>query len=109
LTEDYRREIVRRITKNLLDIQLLRLIQAQPAMWGYRIKKTVEADFHVKLGHGALYPTLNALERRGFLKSSFRREGGRARKVYTVTKGGEAYLQVYYSILSEQLESSKSS
>jgi hypothetical protein len=30
MAETYRKEIVQRITKNLLDIQLLRLIQAQP-------------------------------------------------------------------------------
>jgi DNA-binding PadR family transcriptional regulator len=109
LTEDYRKEIVQRITKNLLDIQLLRLIQIQPLIWGYRIKKTVEAESHVKLGHGALYPTLNTLERRGFLESSKRREGGRARKAYKITKEGQAYLKVYYAILGEQLESPKTS
>jgi PadR family transcriptional regulator PadR len=108
LTEDYHREIVQRITKNLLDIQLLRLIQTQPAVWGYRIKKTVEANFHIKLGHGALYPTLNALEQRGFLRSTKRREGGRARKVYTITREGETYLQTYYAILDEHLKGSKS-
>jgi DNA-binding PadR family transcriptional regulator len=107
LTEDYRREIVQRITRNLLDIQLLRLIQEQPWVWGYRIQKTVEEDSHIKLGHGALYPSLNALERRGFLESAYQREGGRARKVYTVTKEGEAYLQTYYAILRSQLETSK--
>jgi DNA-binding PadR family transcriptional regulator len=107
LTEDYNSEIVQRVTRNLLDIQLLRLIQEQPWVWGYRIQKTVEADSHVKLGHGALYPTLNALEQRGFLKSSYRRESGRARKVYTITDKGEAYLQTYYAFLRSQLEASK--
>jgi DNA-binding PadR family transcriptional regulator len=109
VTHAYQEEIVQRITKNLLDIQLLRLIQAQPSIWGYRIKKTVETEFHVKLGHGALYPTLNSLEQRGFLASRKQREGGRARKVYTVTAEGERYLQCYYEILREQLKSSESS
>lgn len=109
MTEAYQKEIVQRITKNLLDIQLMRLIQAQPTIWGYRIKKTIETDFNVKLGHGALYPMLNSLERRGFLASERQRKGGRARKVYTVTKEGERYLQSYYEILREQLKSSQSS
>ena len=38
LAETFIKEIVRRVTKNLLDIQMLRLIQTQP-MWGYKIKK----------------------------------------------------------------------
>ena len=104
MAETYREELVQRITKNLLDIQLLRLIQAQPSIWGYRIKKKVEADFKVKLRHGALYPMLNSLERRGFLSSQKQQQGGRARKVYTITKEGKQYLQSYYSILKEQLE-----
>ena len=101
--EAYRKEIVQRITRNLLDIQLLRLVQAQP-LWGYRIKKKVETDFQVKLRHGALYPMLNNLEKRGFLTSEKQQQGGRARKVYTITKNGRKFLQAYHQILREQLE-----
>jgi DNA-binding PadR family transcriptional regulator len=107
VTKDYQEEIVQRINKNLLDIQLLRLIKAQPSIWGYRIKKTVEADFHIKLGHGALYPLLNSLEQRGFLVSQGQRERGRTRRVYTVTKNGEEYLQSYSAVLRAQLNSSE--
>ena len=101
--EAYRKEIVQRITRNLLDIQLLRLVQAQP-LWGYRIKKKVETDSQVKLRHGALYPMLNSLEKRGFLTSQKQQQGGRARKVYTITKNGRKFLQAYHKILREQLE-----
>ena len=106
MAESYRKEIVQRITRNLLDIQLLRLIQAQPLIWGYRIKKQVERDFNIKLRHGALYPMLNSLEQRGFLASGKQQEGGRARRVYTLTQEGRRYLQIYYTILGEQLKSS---
>ena len=106
MTETYRKEIVQRITKNLLDIQLLRLIQAQPSIWGYRIKKKVETDLNIKLRHGALYPMLNSLEQKGFLTSQKQQEGGRARKVYTITKEGKKYLQSYHTVLKEQLKSS---
>ena len=103
MTEAYKKEIVQRIIKNLLEIQLLRMVQAQP-LWGYKIKKTVEADFQIKLRHGALYPMLNLLESKGFLTSQKQHKGGRARKVYTITKDGKEYLQSYYDILKEQIE-----
>jgi PadR family transcriptional regulator PadR len=103
MVETYRKEIVQRIIKNLLDIQLLRMVQAQP-LWGYKIKKKVEINFQIKLRHGALYPTLNFLERKGFLTSQKQTTGGRARKVYTITKNGEEYIQSYYDILKEQIE-----
>ena len=103
LAENFRKEIVQRITKNLLDIQLLRLIQMQP-MWGYKIKKQVETKFDVILRHGALYPLLNALEEKGFLTSQKQQQGGRTRKVYTITKKGKEYIETYNDILKEQIQ-----
>jgi DNA-binding PadR family transcriptional regulator len=103
LAEDYKKEIVQRITRNLLDIQILRLIQAQP-MWGYRIKKQVETRFGVRLRHGVLYPLLNELERKDFLKSQSQLQGRRVRKVYTLTRRGIEYVEAYEGILEEQIE-----
>lgn len=106
MSEIYKKEIVQHMIRNLLKIQLLRIIQVQPT-WGYKIKKQVEADFNVKLRHGALYPSLNSLEEKGFVASSKQQKDGRARKVYEITENGKIYLQTYYSILRGQLESNK--
>ena len=103
MSETYKKEIVQHIIRNLLDIQLLRIIQAEPT-WGYKIKKQVETDFDIKLRHGALYPTLNSLEEKGFVASTKQKKDGRARKVYNITDKGKIYLQTYYSILQGQLE-----
>jgi DNA-binding PadR family transcriptional regulator len=103
MAETYRKELVQRMIKNLLDVQLLRMVQAQP-LWGYMVKKKVETNFQIKLRHGALYPMLNSLERRGFLTSQKQTQGGRVRKVYTITKEGKECLQSYYDILNEQVE-----
>jgi PadR family transcriptional regulator PadR len=103
MAETYRKRIVQRIIKNMLDIQLLRMVQAQP-LWGYKIKKKVETNFHIKLRHGALYPMLNSLEQKGFLTSQRQTKSGRARKVYTITTNGKEYLQSYYDVLKEQIE-----
>ena len=103
MAENYKKEIVQHIIRNLLDIQLLRIIQTEPT-WGYRIKKQVATDFNIKLRHGALYPTLNDLEQKGFVESKKQQKDGRTRKVYTITATGKIYLQTYYSILQGQLE-----
>jgi DNA-binding PadR family transcriptional regulator len=103
LAENFRKEIVQRITRNLLDIQILRLIQIQP-MWGYKIKKQVETKFDVILRHGALYPLLNAMEQKGFLTSWEQQQGGRTRKVYTITRNGRGYIETYETILKEQIQ-----
>jgi DNA-binding PadR family transcriptional regulator len=103
MTEDFKKEIVQRIIKNLLDIQILRLIQAQP-LWGYRIKKQVETNFDITLRHGALYPLLNTLEIEGFLASRKQQKGGRTRKVYTITNKGKQYVHTYNNVLKEQIQ-----
>ena len=103
MTQNYKKEIVQRITRNLLDIQILRLLNTEP-MWGYKIKKQVETNYEVKLRHGALYPLLKTLEQKGFLKSQKQQRGGRTRKVYTITEKGREYIETYDSVLKEQIQ-----
>jgi DNA-binding PadR family transcriptional regulator len=79
------------------------MVKAEP-LWGYKIKKQVEANFSIKLRHGALYPALNSLEKKGFLESYKQQKDGRARKVYNITTRGKDYLQAYHGVLKDQLE-----
>ena len=103
MTQDYKSQIMQRLTKHLLDIQLLRTIENEP-MWGYKLKKTFETDLGIKLRHSALYPALNCLEREGFLTSKNQRHEGRIRKIYAPTAKGKEYLKSYYAILKEQIK-----
>jgi len=103
LSETFKKQIVQRIVKNLLDIFILQMIRDQPT-WGYRIKKNIEQEYGIKLRHGALYPLLNALENSGYLTSRKEKHGGRIRKVYEITPKGIQYLDAYYKFLSEQIQ-----
>ncbi len=105
MEETFKKEIVQRITKNLLDIQILRLINMEP-MWGYKIKKQIEATTGIKLRHGALYPLLNRIEREGFLTSQKQKQGKRAKKLYKLTQKGKQYIETYLEILKDQIKSS---
>ena len=103
MSESFTKELVQRMTRNLLDVQILRLIQAQP-MWGYKIKKEVTTKFGLTLRHGALYPLLNTLAKKSFLTSREQKRRGRTIKVYSITEKGEKYLQSYENALREQLK-----
>ena len=103
MTEDPKKRIVQRITRNFLDILILRLIQAEP-MWGYKILKKTKRLFGVKIRHGALYPLLNSLEAEGYARSKKITKGGRVRKVYKITPKGIQLVDAYYDLLKEQLE-----
>jgi len=105
LSEIFKKQIVQRIVRNLLDVFILQMIRNQPT-WGYRIKKNIELEYGIKLRHGALYPLLNALESSGYLTSRKEKHGGRIRKVYEITPKGLQYLDAYYKFLSEQLQMS---
>jgi PadR family transcriptional regulator, regulatory protein PadR len=103
VTDDPKKVIVQRITRNFLDILILRLIQAEP-MWGYRIIKKTEQLFGVKLRHGVLYPLLNTLETQGYARSGKITEKGRLRKVYEITPEGTELINAYHEVLKKQLE-----
>ena len=47
-----------------------------------------------KLSPGTLYPILHALERRGYLRSTGKREGRQARRMYRATPAGRGRLVV---------------
>jgi DNA-binding PadR family transcriptional regulator len=103
MTENFKQELVQRIIKNLLDVQVLRLICTQPT-WGYNIKKQVETDFGIRLRHSTLYPLLNEMEQKGFLTSRRQQQKGRTRKVYEITQKGKHYVETYSTILKDQIK-----
>lgn len=102
MTQGFKKEIVRHIFRNLLDIMVLKLVRADP-MWGYRIIKIVEEKHGIKLRHSALYPLLNNLEKRGFLRSRKETKRGRVRKVYEITSKGIQLMDAYNEFLREQI------
>ncbi|MFC1487718.1 PadR family transcriptional regulator [Thermoproteota archaeon] len=103
MTKDPKRQIVQRVTRNFLDILILRLIQIEP-MWGYKILKKTQRLFGITIRHGALYPLLNKLEKDGYVRSQKIGNRGRIRKVYDITTKGTQLVDAYYNFLKEQLE-----
>ncbi len=103
MEENLKKEIVQHITKNLLDIQILTLINKEPT-WGYKIKKQIEALSGLKIRHGALYPLLKKLEDRGLITSQEQQQGKRLKKVYATTERGKTYVEIYYTIIKELME-----
>ncbi|MEM2547218.1 MAG: PadR family transcriptional regulator [Candidatus Bathyarchaeia archaeon] len=100
MEENLKKEIVQHITKNLLDIQILALVNKEPA-WGYKIKKQIEAFSGLKIRHGALYPLLKRLEDKGLIKSQKQQQGKRTRKVYAITEKGKTFMEMYNVIMKE--------
>ena len=64
---------------------------AQEPIFGLAIIEEL-ARHGYKLSPGTLYPLLHGLERRGFLRSNRKRDGGRTRRVYRATAAGRRAL-----------------
>ena len=102
MAQSLKEEIVEHMFKNLPDIMMMKLIQRE-ATWGYKIMKTVKEKYGIKLRHGALYPLLNSLEKKGFIESRKHKKKGRVRKVYEITSKGLQYIDTYNEFLQEQV------
>lgn len=91
MINNYQKEIQTKLTKGLLDMIILQLLDEQP-MHGYQIITKVRKNFGVYFGPSTVYPLLGTLEKKGYLKSTWNMDTERPRKVYQLTREGETVL-----------------
>jgi len=85
------KEVSTKLTKGLLDLMILQFVSTQP-MHGYQIITKIRKNFGVYFGPSTVYPLLNTLEKKGFLKSEWNMNSERPRKIYNLTSNGQNML-----------------
>ena len=85
------KEVQTKLTKGLLDLIVLQLLDSQP-MHGYQIITKIRKSFGVYFGPSTVYPLLNSLERKGQVESKWNMQSERPRKVYQLTNKGKNVL-----------------
>jgi PadR family transcriptional regulator, regulatory protein PadR len=85
------KEIQTKLTKGLLDLIVLQLIDSQP-MHGYQIITKIRRSFGVYFGPSTVYPLLTSLEKKGYVTSRWDMERARPRKVFELTNEGKSLL-----------------
>ena len=85
--------------KGLLDLVILNYLRVS-SMHGYQIIASIRKNFGVYFGPSTVYPLLNALEAKGYIKSQWNLGNDRPRKVYTLTADGEKLLSFTESSLN---------
>ena len=85
------KEVQVKLMKGLLDMVGLQFLSSQP-MHGYQIITKIRKTFGVYFGPSTIYPLLNALERKGYVKSEWNMQNERPRKVYKLTNEGQNLL-----------------
>ena len=91
MINNYQKEIQTKLTKGLLDMIILQLLDQEP-MHGYQLITRVRKSFGVYFGPSTVYPLLGSLEKKGYVKSTWNMDTERPRKVYELTNEGETVL-----------------
>jgi len=85
------KEVSTKLTKGLLDLIIMQYVSIQP-MHGYQIISKIRKNFGVYFGPSTIYPLLNTLEKKGFVKSEWNMNTDRPRKNYSLTSSGQNML-----------------
>jgi PadR family transcriptional regulator PadR len=85
------RDVEAKLMKGLLDLVILNYLRVS-SMHGYQIIASIRRNFGVYFGPSTVYPLLNALEAKGYIKSQWDLGNDRPRKVYSLTADGEKLL-----------------
>ena len=85
------KEVSTKLMKGLLDLIILQFLNTQP-MHGYQVITKIRKSFGVYFGPSTVYPLLNTLEKKGFVKSEWNMSFERPRKIYSLTNNGQNML-----------------
>lgn len=85
------KEVQVKLMKGLLDLVVLQFLKNEP-MHGYQIITRIRKSFGVYFGPSTIYPLLNMLEKKGYVKSEWDMHNERPRKVYKLTAEGQSLL-----------------
>ena len=80
-----------KLTKGLLDLIVLELIENHP-MHGYQIITSIRKSFGIYFGPSTIYPLLSQMEKKQYLKCEWDMSAERPRKVYALTNFGKSML-----------------
>lgn len=85
------KEVQVKLMKGLLDLIILQFLSSTP-MHGYQVITKIRKTFGVYFGPSTIYPLMNALEKKGYVKSEWNMDSERPRKVYNLTNEGRNLL-----------------
>jgi PadR family transcriptional regulator, regulatory protein PadR len=85
------KEASTKLVRGLLDMIILHLLDGE-SRHGYQIISKIRSTFGVYFGPSSIYPLLGALEKKGYIESSWDMDCERPRKMYRLTANGQRIL-----------------
>jgi DNA-binding PadR family transcriptional regulator len=99
MNDEAQKEVQARITKNLLDVIVLRLINQQ-SMHGYQIIAKIRTVFGIYFSSSTVYPLLSSLEKNGCVNGEWSMTAEKPRKVFTITSIGKERIKSTENMLN---------
>src|SRR5271157_716548 len=93
MTNNYQKEVQTKLTKGLLDMIILQYLD-QESMHGYQLIIKIRKSYGVYFGPSTIYPLLGLLEKKGYVKSAWKMDAERPRKVFDLTHDGKNFLNL---------------
>src|SRR5215218_4403120 len=91
--------------KNLLMVVMLMALQRSNS-YGYKLMEETKAFWREAINRGTVYRTLRQMEKSGNIKSTWDpNANGAARRMYSITDEGEAYLDLWIEALKQHQSS----
>ncbi len=109
LTPKNQKEMQTKLAKGLLEMIVLQLLDQEP-MHGYQLMRQIHRNFGVNFGASTVYPFLDRLECKGFLKSEWNTNALRPQKIFSITNEGRsvlAYAESSLSLIRKNLSADK--
>ena len=99
MINNYQKETQTKLTKGLLDMIVLQYLDKE-SMHGYELITKIRKNFGVYFGPSTIYPLLGLLEKKGYVKSTWKMDTERPRKVFKLTNEGKNVLSFTESSLN---------
>jgi len=87
------RDAQTKLTKNLLDMIILTILEKKP-MHGYELMTTIRKSYGIWFGPSTIYPLLSQIEKKNYISSHWDMEVERPRKTYKLTDDGKRALEL---------------
>ena len=88
--------------KNLLIAMILMALHRSNSSYGYKLMEETKAFWREAINRGTVYRMLRQMEKNGIIKSTWdTNANGPARRMYSITDEGEAYLDLWIESLKQ--------
>jgi len=92
--------MIKNMVRGFRELIILLFLSDRP-MHGYEIMKRFEELFYVAYPTSIIYPMLRSLEKKGYIKSEWKKTGEREKRIYLITGEGKKVLEKARNIMED--------